>query len=121
MSESVTLFTLIGSDAPVEREVPTLLGSPDRMSRMAAYAYIYANPDARRTQELVDALLDEDKPFGQYWALRALSRLVEISPASLDRNSVRELERLQQRLGFGTDRWHQVQEILNRWHATGDE
>jgi hypothetical protein len=106
---------------PSDFGVSDHLGSSDRGQRLAAYAYIYANPDPRRSQELVDALLDEDKPFGQYWALRALSRLVEISPGSLDRNSVRELERLQQRLGYGTDRWHQVRELLNRWHATGDQ
>jgi hypothetical protein len=106
---------------PRDFDVSARLGSSDRGQRLAGYAYIYANPDPRRTQELVDALLDEDKPFGQYWALRALSRLVEISPASLDRNSVRELERLQQRLGYGTDRWHQVNEILNRWHAAGNQ
>jgi hypothetical protein len=105
---------------PRDFDVTAHLASSDRGQRLAAYAYIYANPDPRRAQELVGALLAEDKPFGQYWALRALSRLVEINPAALDRNSVRDLERLQQRLGYGTDRWYQVREILNRWHAAGD-
>lgn len=91
--------------------------SGDRGHRLTAYAYLYANPDPRRTQELVDAARSEDKPFGQYWALLALGRLVDLNPSSLDRNSERELEQLQRTVGYGSDRWHALQEILERWRS----
>ena len=88
------------------------LGSEDPGLRLAGYADLYANPDPLRTQEIASALLDEDKPFTQYWGLRALRRQVESDPAALDLNTRRRLSELLKRVGSGTDRAYELRQIL---------
>jgi hypothetical protein len=54
------------------------LESPDRGERLAAYSFLYKKPTESAGIPLVDTLAKvEDKPFGQYWALRALERQLD--------------------------------------------
>jgi hypothetical protein len=50
--------------------------------RLYAYALIHARPDRRFIDPLIDALASgrEEKPFGQYWALRALNVIGDGGP-----------------------------------------
>jgi hypothetical protein len=57
--------------------------SPKAGRRLAAYLALVADPDASHAEELTRTLTErEGIPFNQSWALRALSRIVEINGAS---------------------------------------
>ncbi len=106
------LFTLFGGDAPVDSDVSRLLSSPDRRSRMAAYAYMYANPDCRRIDELVDAVIAEGTRFGQYWGLRALGQ--QTDPSALDAATRGRLEQFAATLEPDTDAADELRQLLGR-------
>lgn len=89
-----------------------LLTSGDRGLRLAGYSYLYAHPQPIETTVLADAVLKEDKPFGQYWGLRALRRQVEADPHLLDLNTKPRLAELLSRLKSETDRAHELRAIL---------
>jgi hypothetical protein len=109
VSHMISVLSGVGTDL---FDVSEHLSSSDRGQRLAAYAYLYANPDARRTQEVVDALVNEDKPFGQYWALRALRKQLLTDPTALDLNSRRRLEQLAEAFAPTTDRAYELREAL---------
>jgi hypothetical protein len=110
VSKMLSTLSGVGLDA---FDLNTYLSAGDNDGRrMAAYAYLYANPDPPVAPALVDAILQEPTRFGQYWAIRALRRLVSIDPAALDLNSRRELETLLSRLGPNTDRAYELRQVL---------
>jgi hypothetical protein len=80
--------------------------------RLAAYAYLYANPDPRLAQHLTDAVLIDSTSFGQYWGIRALRRLIATDPAAIDLNTRRRLEQFLAGLGPSTDRAFELRELL---------
>jgi hypothetical protein len=80
--------------------------------RVAGYSFIYANPDVSLAPAAVQAVLNESTRFGQYWAIRALARIVQADPHSLDFNSRRALEHYLAGLGANTDRAHELRELL---------
>lgn len=111
------MVMLANSQGPKEVDVAPWLGSKDRGLRLAAYAFLHTNPAPAMTPLLAQSAVEEDKPFGQYWALRALRRQVSLDPESLDLNSRRRLEDLLINVGPSTDRGyelHQLLEIRNR-------
>jgi hypothetical protein len=56
----------------------------------------------------------EDKPFGQYWALRALAKQCETDPAAVDSRLRRTLtEDLQPKLPRGSDRAGVLRRVLD--------
>jgi hypothetical protein len=93
-------------------DVSSYLHGKDRGRRLAGFAFLYANPDPRRTSELVDLLLVEDKPFGQYWALRALRKQLDTDPSALDRDTRSRLESFLRELTPGSDRAIELQRVL---------
>ena len=111
------LFSLLGSDAPADAQVSALLESDDRRSRLAAYAYLYANPDPSRIEELIGAVTRESTPFGQYWGVRALRRLVQAAPAPLDMATRRRLEQLVAVFDPDTDGAGELRALLGETHA----
>lgn len=106
------MISLLNNVSQDQFDVSAHLNDKDPGMRLAGYAYLYANPDPRLVQENTIALLDEDKPFAQYWALRALHRQVESDPNALDMNTRRRLTELLTRLGPRTDRAYELREIL---------
>ena len=116
------LFALFAGGAPgdgpvddrsgVDAEVSARLSSPDRQTRMAAYAYLYASPDPARTTELVDAVTVESTRFGQFWAVRALRRQVQADPSALDAATRRRLEGLAATLDPETDGAEELRQLL---------
>jgi hypothetical protein len=101
---------------PAPFDLSSYLNSEDEGERLAAYAYLYANPDPRLTSQ-VAAVMARDKPFAQYWALRALRRQLQADPEALDLNSRRSLERLLVALGPGTDRSYELRQLLREASA----
>jgi hypothetical protein len=93
-------------------DVTSYLHDKDRGRRLAGFAFLYANPDPQRTSELVDTLLVEDKPFGQYWALRALRKQLDTDPSALDRDTRSRLEAFLRELAPGSDRAIELQRVL---------
>jgi hypothetical protein len=89
------------------------LASSDRGLRLAAYAYLCANPDPSMVPQLVDNAVKEDKPFGQIWAIRSLLAQAEANPQSFDTNSVWRLRALDKDLPPGTDRARELKRLLN--------
>jgi hypothetical protein len=53
------------------------LDSDDRGERLAAYAYLHQQPTCDAAVPLVETMTErEDKPFGEYWALKALRQVL---------------------------------------------
>ncbi len=94
-------------------DVTSYLHDKHQGRRLAGFAFLYANPDPQRTSELVDTLLVEDKPFGQYWALRALRKQLETDPGALDRDTRSRLEAFLRELKPGSDRAIELQRVLD--------
>ncbi|WP_433184157.1 hypothetical protein [Actinoallomurus sp. CA-150999] len=95
-------------------DVDWYLTNKDRGLRLAAFAYLRANPDSSRVPALIDALVVEDKPFGQYSALRALEGIVEIDPGALDSAGRKRLRRLLTELPPETDRVMVLERVLRK-------
>ena len=108
------LFTLFDSDESADVRVSALLESDDRKSRVAAYAYRYANPVPALIGALVDAVVAEDTRFGQYWGVRALRRHVDADPASLDAATRRRLERFATTLEPASDGADELRQLLRQ-------
>jgi hypothetical protein len=111
---------MVSASSGLDRDIIDLdsyIGGPDDGRRVAAYSYLYANPDSRLGTTLAGAILAEPTRFGQYWGIRALRRLVANDPAALDLNSRRDLEQFLSRLGRNTDRAFELRQLLNEAQA----
>jgi hypothetical protein len=89
------------------------LASQDGGERIAAYSYFYAEPRPGIAPELTYALTNlEDKPFGQYWAIRALGRIAGISPSSVQ-GLVPIWQDFLAKLPVGTDRYYELSNVID--------
>jgi hypothetical protein len=109
VARMVSTLSGVGKDV---LDPETYLDARDDGHRMAAFSYVYANPDPRLAQTLVAAVIAEPTRFGQYWGIRALRRLNSLDSSALDFNSLRDLERLLSRLGPNTDRSYELRQLL---------
>ncbi len=91
-----------------------LLRSEDGGSRLAAYAYLYARPHPEHLAVLVASVTSlEDKPFGQYWGILAIGRVVGCQTASdISATVLVDLHSFAERIPRGTDRDHELRKIL---------
>ncbi len=94
-------------------DVDTNLHDPDRGQRLAGYAYLYTKPDPGHAATLANNAVTEDRSFGQYWALRTLTRQLEVNPMALDHGAVRRLRLLRQDLPPDSDRARHLQQVLD--------
>ncbi len=101
------MISVLNHVEPPPFNVSVYLGSEDEGERLAGYAYLYANPDPRLTQQIA-AGLTKDKSFAQYWALRTLRRQIQADPACLDLNTKRNLEEMLKYLPPATDRAYEL-------------
>jgi hypothetical protein len=106
------MISLLNGVNPPPFELPAYLNSEDEGKRLAAYAYLYANPEPALTPNIA-VTLTKDKPFAQYWALRTLRRQLLADPQALDLNTRRSLEQILIALGPGTDRGYELQQLLS--------
>ena len=95
-------------------DLETNLLSDDAGWRLAAYAYSYAKPDAKSIEVLVRSVTrKEDKPFGQYWGLQAIERvLVVCKSADIPAAALADLQSYGETVPRGTDRDHELRKML---------
>ncbi|WP_159033058.1 hypothetical protein [Streptomyces fodineus] len=93
-------------------DVESHLRSEDRGMRLAAAAYLYANPDPAWGRRLAEAAVSEDKPFNEYWALKALREVFRGNCEFLDEETRGLLERRKHELLPGNDRAKQIANLL---------
>ena len=95
-------------------DVERNLRSDDGGERLAGYAAIYAIPDATSAAAVVDSLIQvEDTPFGAYWALQGIRRIVETGgKGAIDHDTHKKLLAYAERLRRGTDRAYETDRIL---------
>ncbi len=94
-------------------DVARYLAIEDRGIRLAAYAYLVDHPSTVSLQSLVRAAINEDKPFGQYWALKAIGHQMTLSSDQLNAADLAALSDLGRRAGAGTDRAQEISRIVN--------
>jgi hypothetical protein len=95
-------------------DVEHALGAKDPGSRLSAYAYLYACPNFGYAEALVDTVTSEDKPFNEYWGIRAIGRVLGSRPqdANIDMTVTKLRKHLENRLRPGTDRYYELSRIL---------
>jgi hypothetical protein len=95
-------------------EITNALYNPtnDRGIRLTAYAYLIEHPVPDLVTPLVEVAASEDKPFGQYCALRAVNRLVKTAETRLTPELTTKLNEIAITAGRGTDRAREVASIL---------
>ena len=105
---------LAAIEAGASVDIDRGLHSADRGERLTAYAALYADPDPTKAAALANSLIQfEDSPFGQYWALQSLRRIVETSPANtIDDETIDELLAYAKTLPPGSDRAYEVNRLL---------
>jgi hypothetical protein len=92
--------------------VSARLQSSNRGERLAAYAYLHANPATEHLDDLVDALVTEDKPYGEYRAALAAERLVQTDPNALNPRLCKRLDDRLREVPGGSDRASVLRRIL---------
>jgi hypothetical protein len=84
----------------------------DRGVRLAAYAYLRDHPEPGLVEPLVAAAAVEEKPFGQYAALRAVLHQLEAG-AQLGEHDRRVLRSMRDEVGADSDRGQLISAILS--------
>jgi hypothetical protein len=96
-------------------DVQTMLASEDAGTRLAAYARLYAVPDASKFDLLVDAVLGEQLAFIRYWGFNVLGRAVdEVGADQVPVGVVRRLRACLPELPPGGDRARSLLRVLDK-------
>ncbi|GAA0937428.1 hypothetical protein GCM10009575_049290 [Streptomyces rhizosphaericus] len=91
------------------------LTSPDGGLRLAAYARLYAVPDADALAALTDAVVKEPLAFSQYWGIHALDKVVDaVGVEDVPPGVVRRLEDCRPR---GNDRVALLRRLIAKLHG----
>ncbi len=97
-----------------ELDWTSALSSRDAGVRLAAYARLYARPEASGVQLLVKALTSKGEgAFGQYWGLRALRRCAALADTDTIAAVKPALEQFLTRLTPGSDRHYELSRLLS--------
>lgn len=107
---------IAAADAGATLQIDNALRGGDLGLRLAAYAVLYARPDETFTIPLVQSVIDlEPKPFGQFWGLRAIGRLLEdFGSRVIDLNTAGQLKHFRHELPPDSDRMFELNRILER-------
>jgi hypothetical protein len=116
-----TLTQIVAQMVALAREMPDYawqqaLSSDDRGRRVAAYAWLYARPDADASRLLARTLTTgyEDTDFGQYWNLQALQRCLQLADPDTAATLKPELERFLPSLPPNNPRCHELADLLQQ-------
>jgi hypothetical protein len=95
-------------------DLSKLLMSEDDGARLAAYAFLYERPRSGDLRSLTESLVKhESTPFGQYWALKALKRVLNNnSQQSIPPDVVAMLRSYRAQIQPGTDRDYELRQIF---------
>ncbi|HET9875288.1 MAG TPA: hypothetical protein VFQ37_05915 [Mycobacterium sp.] len=89
------------------------LRDKDRGIRLAGYAFLYGRPDPAWLDEVVEALVREQTPFSQYWAIRTAVELLEhVDLSAVPDSIVTQLQDLLERLPQDTSRHAELATLL---------
>jgi hypothetical protein len=95
-------------------DVTAALARPSPGMRLFAYAYLYTRPDPQFLIPLVESVTSrEDKPFGQYWGLQALGRVISKVP-QVPPGIRSKLQTFGAKLPRGTDRDYELRKLLQQ-------
>lgn len=105
---------LAAIEAGAKVEVEHNLRSTHVGERLVGYAAVYARPDPAMASPIVDSITQvEHTPFGGYWGLQSLRRIVETTGNGvIDEHTRRQLRRYAETLPRGTDRAYEIGLIL---------
>jgi hypothetical protein len=116
-----TLTQIVAQLVALAREMPDYpwqeaVSSDDRGRRVAAYAWLYARPDADASRLLARTLTSgrEDTDFGQYWSLQALQRCLQLADPDTAATLKPELERFLPSLPPNNPRYHELSDLLEQ-------
>jgi hypothetical protein len=99
---SVTNFDISGA-----------LTSADNGQRLTGYAWLYVKPDYQYIDQLANAIIKDPTPFGQYWAILALGRVINLQPMQqLDPNIYNKLKAFHDQYPKGLDREYELRKVL---------
>jgi hypothetical protein len=95
-------------------EIRQALKERDGGKRLVGYAALYAHPRAELIDDLVASVTHiEDKPFGQYWGIQAIGRVIgSMTQDQVSKGVVNALQDFLKRLKPGTDRYYELSGIL---------
>ncbi len=98
-----------------EAEIEPWLGSRNGGERLATYARLYAFSNYKILTQLIESVtVIEDKPFGQYWGLQAIAKVLASNRAQkVPRAVFTKLHAFANTISKGTDRDYEVHQILN--------
>lgn len=91
------------------------LQSDDSGMRVAGYAWLYARPNRRAAQLLVQTVTArEDTHFGQYWGLEALQKCLPMADAGTVAALTPQLKEFLSTLPIGSDRHYELSNLLEQ-------
>jgi hypothetical protein len=97
-----------------EFDVEGYLHTNNAGRRLVAYAYMYAHPESAWVPVIAEAFLTDDKPFNQYWALKALEAQDFPISSMLDRDLIRRLRDRLPRLENDASRHRLLTKLLEQ-------
>lgn len=91
------------------------LESDDPGLRVAGYAWLYAKPNPRAAQLLVNTVtVREETHFGQYWGLEALQRCLPLADAVTVAALTPKLKEFLSKLPTDSDRHYELSNLLEQ-------
>jgi hypothetical protein len=112
MTEIVGEMIALAPSIPIATASPFLTEDDDG-KRLFAYAHLYARPEPQLLSDLVRSVTEkEDKPFGQYWGIQAIGRVVQAAPESVNLQTRNMLQNFLAKLKKGTDRYYELSKIM---------
>lgn len=94
-------------------DLVSALAGENRGLRLFSYAFLYERPDGTFLLPLVESVTTiEDKPFGQYWGLQALKKVLPIASTDAQREAKKRLKAFADRIPAGTDRDYELRQLL---------
>jgi hypothetical protein len=112
MTEIVGEMIALAPSIPMATTSP-FLTEEDGGKRLFAYAHSYARPEPQLLSDLVRCVTEkEDTPFGQYWGIQAIGRVVQAAPESVNLQTRNMLQNFLTKLKKGTDRYYELSKIM---------
>ncbi|WP_159046074.1 hypothetical protein [Streptomyces sp. WM6372] len=98
-----------------DMDLHAALGSDDGGTRLTAYARLYAIPGPEHLRALVEASVEENVPFNQYWAFHAVGAVIDtIGAGRVDLATARRLRSYLSRVPENSDRAWALRAVLTR-------
>jgi hypothetical protein len=94
-------------------DISSALTSTDNGQRLTAYASLYIKPDYQYLDQLANAVIKDPTPFGQYWGILALGKVINLQPFhQLDPNIYNKLKVFHDQYPKGIDREYELRKVL---------